>query len=67
MSPSYFDLKSVLPGEGTLGFLASEDGSMKFGGYRGKVVRVTADEYQTQAQPPRAVLLVRTLELEPGY
>ncbi len=67
ISPSYFDLKSVLPGEGTLGYLASEDGSMKFGGYRGKVVRVTADEYQTQAQPPRAVLLVRTLELEPGY
>jgi uncharacterized protein YgiM (DUF1202 family) len=67
VSPSYFELNSVLPGEGTLGYLTSTDASIKFGGYRGKVVRVTADEYQTQAPPARTVLQVRTLELEPGY
>jgi len=66
-SPSYFELTSVLRGEGRLGFLASEDNSIRFGAFRGKVVRVVADEFQTAGSPAKTVLRVQSIVLEPGY
>lgn len=66
-SPSYFELTSVLRGEGRLGFLASEDNSIRFGAFRGKVVRVVADEFQTAGAPAKTVLRVKSIVLEPGH
>ncbi len=66
-SPSYFELTSVLRGEGRLGFLVSEDNSIRFGAFRGKVVRVVADEFQTAGSPAKTVLRVKSIVLEPGY
>ena len=66
-SPSYFELASVLRGEGRLGFLVSEDSSIRFGAFRGKVVRVVADEFQTAGSPAKTVLRVKSIVLEPGY
>jgi uncharacterized protein YgiM (DUF1202 family) len=66
-SPSYFELTSVLRGEGRVGFLVSEDNSIRFGTFRGKVVRVVADEFQTAGSPAKTVLRVKSIVLEPGY
>lgn len=66
-SPSYFHLESVRKGEGSLGFLSTEDQSIRFATFRGKVVRVVAKEFQTPDRPSKTILQVETIGLEPGY
>ena len=66
-SPSYFHLESVRKGEGSLGFLSTEDQSIRFASFRGKIVRVVAKEFQTPDRPSKTLLQVESIVLEPGY
>lgn len=61
-SPSYYELESLNKGEGSLGYLVSNDGEIKFGPYRDRIVRITADEYLDSRYPNTATLDVKTIK-----
>ncbi|MSU32615.1 MAG: hypothetical protein EXS25_08170 [Pedosphaera sp.] len=63
-SPSYYELDSLKAGEGQLGYLNSDDASIQFKGFRGKTVRVIAEEYISKPPASRVILKVRSIELE---
>ncbi len=65
-SPSHYELESLNKGEGVLGYLVTEDESIKFSLYRDRIVRVTAEEYLDSKSAPIATLKVKTIQGDAG-
>jgi uncharacterized protein YgiM (DUF1202 family) len=65
-SPSYFELESLNRGEGSLGYLISDDEAIKVGPFRDRIVRVTAEEYVDPKRPTKTVLLVKSIRDDSG-
>ena len=61
-SPSYYRLRSPRRGEGMLGFLVARDPETPVAGFRGKTVRVVAEEYVDPRYPTQVVLRVQSIE-----
>lgn len=65
-SPSHYELESLNKGEGVLGYLVTEDESIKFSLYRDRIVRITAEEYLDSKSAPIATLKVKTIQGDAG-
>lgn len=61
-SPSYHQLRSPRRGEGMLGFLVPQGPETPVARFRGKTVRVVAEEYVDPRHPSQIVLRVQSIE-----
>lgn len=61
-SPSYYQLRSPLAGEGMLGFLVGQDPKTPIAGFRGKTVQVVAEEYVDPRNRTQVLLRVQSIE-----
>lgn len=65
-SPSHHQLRSPQRGEGMLGFLVGPDLKPPIASYRGKRVRVVAEEYVDPANRTQVILRVQSIEESPA-
>lgn len=66
-SPSHYQLRSPQRGEGTLGFLLDQkDTQTPVSGFRGKTVRVVAEEYVDPRFRTQVILRVQSIEEAPA-
>lgn len=66
-SPSHYQLRSPLRGEGMLGFLLDQkDTRTPISGFRGKSVRVVAEEYVDPRLRTQVILRVQSIEEAPA-
>lgn len=64
-SPSHYQLRSPLRGEGMLGFLVGQDPQTPIAKFRGKTVQVVAEEYVNPGNRTQVLLRVQSIEEAP--
>ena len=65
-SPSHYQLRSPQRGEGMLGFLVGQDPQTPIASFRGKQVRVVAEEYVDPRSRAQVILKVQSIEEFPA-
>ncbi|MEY4691898.1 MAG: hypothetical protein RIT19_2223 [Verrucomicrobiota bacterium] len=65
-SPSHYQLRSPQRGEGMLGFLVGQDPATPIASFRGKTVRVVAEEYVDPRFRTQVILRVQSIEESPA-
>jgi len=65
-SPSHYQLRSPQRGEGMLGFLVGQDPQTPIASFRGKQVRVVAEEYVDPRSRTQVILKVQSIEEFPA-